>query len=983
VSALEQVLKKIGIFNSGSLIGVGGLKSSSVPYRLQKGLEKINPSKIYFQQEKPLILFFDSNDVDEKSISKKIWNLGGAPIVVFIKNELISIHNGFLFDPDKSLFNLLDKKSQNLQPTEVNLSFWDIVSGKRWLELSKKTTKNKVDERLLDNIQEAQKILVNKNLDRKIANSLIGRLLFARYLLDRDVRIDDDNCFFTDKESFLKLIVDKERLYTFFDYLKDKFNGDLFPVENQEKESIVQEHLDILRNLFEGTDIATKQRSLFDLYDFNIIPIELISEVYERFMGVENQRKEGAYYTPTFLVDYILQKTVRKHLQKQNACKVFDPSCGSGIFLVEALRCIIEKTRKEKELTRGELTTIIKDNIFGVDKDESAANITIFSLYLTLLDYQNPKDISTFKFPNLKNENIFVADFFDLKHPFNEKLNEKKLDFILGNPPWKSDKDGNAHIQYYRRENIPVSDKQLAQTFTVRVKDFSSINTSCALVITSKIFYNHNANGFRSYLLEKFHIDEVLELSPVRKQLFKKATAPSSILFYKYAHDKDTKQNTILHTSVKPNIFLKYLGLIVIEKNDIKRVQQAYFQKYDWLWKVLLYGSVFDFYLLKKIKSKSQDNILNLVLENSLFFSAGFKRGNPKKKIEKFKGYSLLQPDEIAHLKQNYLFSTVDEKFKDLLFEDDGVRKVYQSPHLVLKRSLKYKPVLTYLEKECAFPNTVFGIHTDDKKLLKSIGAYFSSSLIQYFLFLTSTTWGIEREEVLQKEYKALPWIFSKKEITKLSILFDEVLSIAKNKYNEKRVFDGTNWNKQIEVKIKEINFFLEKKFELNSIEKNLIKHVYEVSIPLFFNKNELIRACTDIQMREYAQNFMDYFGKQWNGENGKYFEIDIYSDNFIMGMNFKVTPHQRSETIHHHRDNDNDKAEQNILKSLSQVLNMGWEEITDQFIIQRDIRGFEKHSFYIIKPNEYKNWHPAVAQADLQEFIKDMLEAAEVDGNE
>jgi hypothetical protein len=61
----------------------------------------------------------------------------------------------------------------------------------------------------------------------------------------------------------------------------------------------------------------------------------------------------------------------------------------------------------------------------------------------------------------------------------------------------------------------------------------------------------------------------------------------------------------------------------------------------------------------------------------------------------------------------------------------------------------------------------------------------------------------------------------------------------------------------------------------------------------------------------------------------------------------------------------------------------MGWEEITDQFIIQRDIRGFEKHSFYIIKPNEYKNWHPAVAQADLQEFIKDMLEAAEVDGNE
>ena len=99
------------------------------------------------------------------------------------------------------------------------------------------------------------------------------------------------------------------------------------------------------------------QPSMFNVYDFEIIPVELISNIYESFLGntafsngkmiteLSKQKEVKAYYTPPFLVDYVLSQTIQPFIEKQEetSCKVLDPSCGSGIFLVESLRRIIDK----------------------------------------------------------------------------------------------------------------------------------------------------------------------------------------------------------------------------------------------------------------------------------------------------------------------------------------------------------------------------------------------------------------------------------------------------------------------------------------------------------------------------------------------------------------------------------------------------------------------------------------------------------------
>src|SRR5690606_15017412 len=92
-----------------------------------------------------------------------------------------------------------------------------------------------------------------------------------------------------ERESFLSLILAPQKLYSFFSYLKDEFNGHLFPVTKEEKTKFNSNHSQILYNLFSGNNLRSGQTSLFDLYDFNIIPVELVSNIYERFIGKEER----------------------------------------------------------------------------------------------------------------------------------------------------------------------------------------------------------------------------------------------------------------------------------------------------------------------------------------------------------------------------------------------------------------------------------------------------------------------------------------------------------------------------------------------------------------------------------------------------------------------------------------------------------------------------------------------------------------------
>jgi hypothetical protein len=968
---LDSILTKLQLKGTTGLCYLDKFENEwtkKVPFRIKKSLEIIKPDAFYcFENQhgilQPYILFFNLDNpplAREKEIHKQIWNFNETPIVFIIKNEEIQIYNGFIFNKKNSFL-------KKLNINEDKFSFSNLYNEKTWQELQGNfRKKTRVDEFLLKNIETAREKLIEKKLNGDIADKLIGRLIFSRYLIDRQIPLDSRYIVTTNleesKKSFLQLIKNKTELYKYFHYLKERFNGDLFPIEDGEEKTVNEdEHLSIIYSLFNGDDLALNQASLFEYYDFSIIPIELISNIYEKFIGEENQNKLGAFYTPPFLVDYILSQTVVPFLKENplNDCKVLDPACGSGVFLVETFRKIVEKRGEEKALSPNDIKQIIKDNIFGIDIDSNAINIAIFSLCITILDYLKKEDIKNFKFPTLKESNFFRCDFFDEEKINSEKL--KDINFIIGNPPWGSKK--GKHEEYCKKNDIPISDRQIAQSFIARAKDIGSSNTVISFIVTSKILYNLSTKAFRNYLLTNFTIIQLLELSSVRRLIFNERIAPPIIIFYKHSEsNEELSKNITTHITLKPNIFFKLFRTIVVEKYDFKRILQTYFVENDWLWKTMLYGNIADYFFINRLKSKF-NNLSDFLTQNNIGFGVGYKiQGTNHKHNAELKHYKLLNTQKF---KPFYLELDTANHLEAEYFHDFGKIKAYKSPHLLINRTIVknyYKPTLAYSSEDCVFPDRISGLFSSEENVstLKTIGGLLSSDLMQYLLFMLASQWGVEREEIYKNEYLPLP-IPENIQTSTLDKLFDKISEASKEKETTLALNRTVDYDQIIDTTIEDINKEVFNFYNISNIEKDLITYTRDVSIPMFYQKDTPFKATTKENLMDFAQAFIDYFKPKFQYDN-KYFYSDIYQTTDVIAMNFRVTKSQKTEQIEFRTD-------ANIEKFIGELSKLQYEEITKDLFIYKDIKGFEKDSFYIIKPNEYKNWHKAIAWLDINEF--------------
>ncbi len=862
-----------------------------------------------------------------------------------------------------------------------HFSFWELQSGNTWKWIEEnffegRIKKYRVDTCLLNNIRMAVKKLEKEGIPLKIATVILLRLIFTRYLVDRGVIIDEK---FIEgnpsekerrKESFTRLIVDKEKLYLFFDYLKERFNGNLFERDTNEK-MIKQEHLELLSMLFRGR-LETGERFLFDVYDFSIIPVELISVIYESIID-ENKRKENAViYTPTFLVDFILQQTVEQYLEKNGSksCKILDPACGSGIFLVEAFRRMADNEISRGHITNDKLTEIMETNIFGIDKDESALNVAIFSLYIAFLDYKDSKDIKKIKLPPLLNKRLFKADFFDTKHTFNKILKNTGFNFILGNPPWKSDKS-QFHLAY--SSSYPITDFQMAQTFMIRTKDFSGDNTQSAFIVTSSIL--HKAKSFRTYLLENFYIEKVLDLSSVRRLIFKEAINPAAIVFFRFANQNDTKKNMVNHLSVKPNIFLIQFDTLVIEKSDIHFIMQKYFMESRWMWKAILYGTTLDFHMLKRLESSKQ-NLKNIIEENGgIFHGNGILEGKPKKKpFEFLVGFPIIETMQITDY---YTFVAPNNRriqLEDTYLEAGRKIELYEGEHVLLRRRMSKETELTisYTESSCTFRNSAYSIVSQNYvNELKEIYGIFISKLFTYFQFMTSANWGIYLPEVNLEEYLSFPYI-PIKDKKRFVALIDGFISYYKEYYTKML----TPGHIPLPPEFEQINRMVYEAFEIDEIEKDLIDYVLDVSRYLFQGKKayrKVLRKVNDNELKQYGKIFYNHFASIYNSP-GEYFQVEYFYLDYFAAMKFKIVPDKPSKGNEIVKSDEKDPAKI-IFNALPQRASL--YKITQNLYLSKVIKGFEEDFFYIIKPNELKSWHRAIAHLELAEFI-DAINMAE-----
>ena len=378
-------------------------------------------------------------------------------------------------------------------------------------ENKKKKGTSEVDKEFLKLIESWRSDLAkniasnNKQIDiyglNEAVQKIIDRIIFLRIAEDRNIEDYNTLAGLAEKFNIYK------SLDEFFKLADKKYNSGLFKIEDWLSNLKIDDKVlkDIINSLYYPKSP----------YEFSVLPVEILGQIYEQFLGKtieltkshqakieekpEVRKAGGVYYTPQYIVDYIVENTVgelikNKTPEKISEIKVLDPACGSGSFLLGAfnylldyhlkyyiqeknLKSAIKKSKIYKagendyKLSINEKRNILLNNIYGVDIDSQAVEVTKLSLLLKLMEDENAESSGQlFKYsdlallPDLSNNikcgnSLIGSDFYDGENLslFKDEAKMRKInvfdwddkekgfgdimanggfDTVIGNPPY-------------------------------------------------------------------------------------------------------------------------------------------------------------------------------------------------------------------------------------------------------------------------------------------------------------------------------------------------------------------------------------------------------------------------------------------------------------------------------------------------------------------------------------------------------------------
>jgi type I restriction-modification system DNA methylase subunit len=535
-----------------------------------------------------------------------------------------------------------------------------------------------------------KKQLTEEDLDESVQR-ILNRLIFIRNCEDRE--LEEKKLWEAKNEA--KVWKKVKEVFAYYDKYYDSklFTYDL----NDPKKVHLCDTLDIedrvLRDIL-GDLYQTKDRSVS--YDFKIIPANVLGTVYEQYLShilkktekravlSENQthrKEQGVYYTPTYVVDYIVKNTLGELLKGKKInveqTKVLDPACGSGSFLTKAFDVLNEyylKTDKDYNQTQLDLETgttfkrkvnILQNNIFGVDLDKQAVEISQLNLLLKIAEKKQQLPLLE---QNIKCGNSLIDDeklagdkAFKWEEQFKKIMKEGRFDVVIGNPPY---------ISYYGSDAVKLTDEErtyFKNHYEIVKRDKERLNAFCLFLEKgSKLLKDGGYLGFivnktllvlpsyknlRKYLIDNFKIVSIVpELDP-----FDVIVDATVIILQKTKKRGNTK-------------FINYKDLKGNKQDSTETAQKSFLQNPNY---ELIFRPTFVSALLKKIEEGSVQ--LKTTFKTSRGVNIGgraeyfLKEATSNEKTHPYllgsqnvSRYRLIYPSPKKNDKYNFLFFDLD-----------------------------------------------------------------------------------------------------------------------------------------------------------------------------------------------------------------------------------------------------------------------------------------------------------------------------------
>jgi hypothetical protein len=999
-------------------------------HTLRRAFDQLGIEGVLCQERSPVIYFRQVRKIDPANIitlHRSFWNQGIAPILVIITPDEAHVYSGLIPPEDApsatgqgpGFVEKLDRVQDRLRSFLLSVETGEYYRAHRHSFDPRK----RVDRDLLRNLDATRQKLNHvqaAQLEHQVLDALLCRLVFTCYLFDRGI-IDSayiKELHINDAEHLRNILAKHRRadakvdLYRLFSKLGNDFNGDLFTA-NLEAESrqINVAHLDIIADFFHGADVQKGQLAFWP-YDFSFIPIETISTIYEHFLkaaGKAQKKEAGAFYTPRFLAEFVLDVALEGETSLLDK-RFLDPACGSGIFLVGLFNRLAEEWKLKNPGARYDrrangLMEILRTNLHGVDSNRSACQITAFSLYLAFLDQLSQPDIRKLlgkwnRLPylisipgetgsNPSGETIRCADFFTEAAKF-----PLKADIIIGNPPWGPVKK-NIPATFAetwcanpcREFNHPNREKSVP--FIWKAPTHLEDGGKVCFVLPHGTLFNHNETAirFQQSLFRTHAVDRVVNLTDYRFFLFEESLAPALIIRYNKEKPADSA-HSIDYWAPKTDWAVRHAEIVRVLPQDRSRftvrevLDDLKGEDAPLIWKEKFWATPRDLRLLDRLSLMSR--LRDIVCQPG--------RGAPKRWLiaEGFQPFG--ENDDAGKAQTLFLPSRlfVEATAKELNFflgEGDckqlpsqqvKVRarsnkniKVFEAPHVLVTKGFSR---VAFADFDVSFRHALRGIHgpKSDRNLLIFLAAYLRSDLARFFLFHTSSNWGVYRPEVHVEELLRLPIPLPEDTHNPRrcqAIVHEVAVTVMKAAEEASRFF--ADREAIVRSTQESVGKLIEEYFDISDIERMLIDDTAHIIIPSVQPSLGKLEIATikpsSAQLRASYTNLLCERLNGWAMQKYKVHGKTVADSSIGVGMVvLEKTRREEKPTQLSSTDGELLKTIDNLQQTAAKGHGV--------FELVRGLKVFHKNLLYITKPIGQRFWTNTAALNDADDIAATIL---------
>lgn len=881
-----------------------------------------------------------------------------------------------------------------------------------------------IDQVLLNNLSVSQTALCKDGLSEDAAQALLIQAMFIAYLEDREIVGSEyfEVASGSASNTFLNILelTSATGLYRLFDSLRKDFNGDLFVAPCSfdtlgPRQRVVRSHLQTLARFRDGREVMSETggQLRFWGYDFKYIPIELISAVYDRFLGelkgeLKKQRRvRGAYYTPMFLADTVISALwdTLPTSAKSNG-RFLDPACGSGVFLVRSFQLLCEHWRETKgsPTIQWESLLTILSRLQGCDVNASAVRVAVFSLYIALLQEVNPPDIRLLVkrgnlLPELWGHTLRAQDFFQV----NEE--DMRAEVILGNPPWSS-RHGTSRssVDWCDEHQVPMPGREDAWGFVWKSLRHLREHGKVGFLLPAMGFlHNHAKNAIeaRSQLITDSRIFRVINFADLRFQLFEDAVRPAALVVFGH-RESEAPGYRFDYLVPKADLNLKMRRVITLSSADRVSISTFDISKDPFVFKRRLWMSDPEAKLFNYLEALPKLGALvseyRIAYRRMESFKDRWVVGNGFKPVKEDRlddeGYDFqlsetilktpyLPVQEFRVLAQDTRRCRVFNERQDGLVHRRGFERGFTGPRVLVPRGIStasHRLRASYLENPLTFENIILAISVPnhDLRRAKLLTALLNSKLLYWFAFHGTASFGSDRPEIPQAELLRLPFPApqdlqhsdrSSNAADALVSLIDDAMATTHEDF-----ILGASGNGSL----RKLDSHCYKYFGLGEEEIALVEDSVANVIPSVQPHSgrsvDLWRPAGPEERELYANTLMRSMTQWFSTKTAVHVELEARNNDIAL-LHLRLMECQDQEAEAYKERND-----ENVGAVLARLRTRIELPLPGNFQLFPNFRLFIGKSLYLVKPLQRRFWLRSAAIADADAIAMELQDAIRLD---